>query len=319
MVARSSQPRVLLAGRTQAERRRLRAGIRLRDYTITAQTRARYHAAVSRLLPFLESQPSLHDLDHVICEWVELEWMRGQPLCHIADALSGLHHFWPEIKGQIREAWRLFKSWRRIETPSRAPPITPSIVRAFVGKAVLDNDLAFATLVAVGFRCLLRTGELLTLEFRDVEVSHDCGIISLRNTKSGQRTGTLEAVAIRDSLTLQLLMTLSTVAQHSPTQRLWPHSGQAFREAFRKFCEFFRVTHLLFKPYSLRRGGATWLLQSGLPLETILIKGRWKSLQVGRLYLTDALALLPSLRLPESDLPRLLRFAEQTPATAFQP
>lgn len=121
MVARSTQPRVLLAGRSQAERRRLRAGIRLRDYTITAATRARYSAAVSRLVPFLESQPDLSHLDQVICEWVELEWERGQPLCHIADALSGLHHFWPEIKGRLKEAWRLFKSWRRIETPTSAP------------------------------------------------------------------------------------------------------------------------------------------------------------------------------------------------------
>lgn len=152
------------------------------------------------------------------------------------------------------------------------------------------------------------------MEFRDLEINLTCGILSLRNTKSGQRTGTLEAVAVRDSLTLQLLQTLIAVQQHSPHQKLWPHSGQAFRESFRKFCSFFKLDQ-----YSLRRGGATWLLHAGVPMDAIMIKGRWRSLQVGRLYLTDALALLPSLRLPDSDQPRLLRFARQTPATAFQP
>lgn len=319
MVTRTQQPRVLLAGRSQADRRRLRAGIRLRDYTITAKTRARYTAAVSKLLPFLESQPDLKDLDHVISEWVEREWVKGSPLCHIADALTGLHHFWPEIKGHIKEAWRLFKSWRRIETPARAPPLTTLLARAIIGKAVLDNELAFATLVAVGFHALLRTGELLSLEYRDIEINTTCAIHSLRNTKSGQRTGTLEAVAVRDSLTLQLLQTLIAVQQRSRFQKLWPHSGQLFRVTFRKFCSFFRVAHLLFKPYSLRRGGATWLLQSGVPMDSIMLRGRWKSLQVGRLYLTDALALLPSLRVPTTDQPRISQFAALTPATAFQP
>lgn len=314
MVARAPPPRILLAGRTQAERRRLRAGIRLRDYSITAKTRARYTAAVSKLLPFLETQPDLSDLDRVISEWVEREWVLGQPLCHIADALSGLHHFWPEIKGHIREAWRLFKSWRRIETPARAPPLTRDIVRAFVGKAVLSDELAFATLVALGFHGLLRTGELLALEYRDIEINSTCGIASLRQTKSGQRTSSL-----RDSLTIQLLLTMLAAHPTSRYQKLWPHSGQHFREVFRKYCSFFRVAHLLFKPYSLRRGGATWLLQAGVAMEAIMIRGRWKSLQVGRLYLTDALALLPSLRIPDPDRSRLLRFAAQTPCTAFQP
>lgn len=110
-------PRVLPAGRTRRQRIRNRAGIRLRDYSIAAKTRARYTSAVARLLPYLEAQPSLNDFDGIVCEWVEKEWARGEPLGHIADALSGLHHFWPEMKGRLREAWRLFKSWRRIETP----------------------------------------------------------------------------------------------------------------------------------------------------------------------------------------------------------
>lgn len=51
------------------------------------------------------------------------------------------------------------------------------------------------------------------------------------------------------------------------------------------------------KPYSMRRGGATYLLQAGVPVETILVRGRWRSIAVARLYLEDGLAQLPSLRL----------------------
>eukprot|EP00438_Fugacium_kawagutii_P035450 Skav216631 [mRNA] locus=scaffold1255:7240:22746:+ [translate_table: standard] len=305
-----SVPRVVIAGRTQQARRRHRAGIHLRDYTITEQTRKRYQFAVNRLLPFLEDQSDLSALDEIISEWIEMEWAKGTPLSYIADALSGLHHYWPQLRGSLRECWRLFKSWRRIETPSRAPPLTCQLARAFVAKAVGIDRLALATLIALGFHGLMRTGELLQLTFQDIEQNSDCAIISLPTSKSGLRTGAKEAIAVRDSLTLNLLGTLVMVANHFRGQKLWPYSAQRFRTEFRSLCQSFRVAHLDFKPYSMRRGGATFLLQEGVPLEAILIRGRWKSVSVARLYLEDGLSLIPSLRLPAVDKTRVFTQAK---------
>eukprot|EP00435_Cladocopium_sp_Y103_P042764 s872_g11.t2 len=161
--------RVLLAGKTAEERRKRSKGYRLRDFTIAPKTRARYEQAVGRIVPFLEAQKDLTFLDDVICEWIEAQWARGESVNFIADTLSGLHFYWPELRGQLRVAWRLFKQWRRIEAPSRAPPITVVLVRAIVCRAVQQGDLAFATLIALGFHALLRTGELLSLRFCDLE------------------------------------------------------------------------------------------------------------------------------------------------------
>ena len=281
------QPRILLAGRTRADRQRKRAGIRLRDYTITEKTRLRYEAAVARILPHLEAQENLQDLDSILNDWIEWQWVRGEALTLIADGLSGLHFFWPEIRGQLRQAWRLFKSWRRVETPARAPPLTVQLARAFIAKAVDAGKLALATLIGLGFHGLLRTGELLKLRFVDIEWNSSCGVMSLHQSKTGLRTGSQEAVAIRDSLVLQLLSTLWTVQRPAPGDLLWRFSGSSFRSEFQKLCDFFQVTSLRFKPYSLRRGGATHLLRIGVPLETILIRGRWRNLNVARLYLQD--------------------------------
>ena len=199
---------MLLAGRTAAERRRRRAGLRLRDFSITTKTRQRYEYAVGKVLPFLEKHQKLGAIDEILCEYVEAQWARGESVNFIADTLSGLHFFWPELRGLLREAWRLFKQWRRIEAPTRAPPITPLLVRAIVCRAVQRGDLAFATLVAVGFHALLRTGELLSVRYCDLEFNQTQGILSLQYSKSGLRTGTQEAVALRDVTTLQLLDTL---------------------------------------------------------------------------------------------------------------
>ena len=136
--------RVLLAGRTAEERRRRRAGYRLRDFSISPKTRARYEQAVGKILPYLEAQKDLTQLDDIVSEWVELRWTLGESVNSIADTLSGLHFYWPQVRGLLRESWRLFKQWRRIEAPSRAPPLTVLLVKAIVSRAVQKGDLSFA-------------------------------------------------------------------------------------------------------------------------------------------------------------------------------
>eukprot|EP00435_Cladocopium_sp_Y103_P000532 s2010_g1.t1 len=276
--------------RSRADRQRKRAGIRLRDFAITERTRLRYESAVACILPHLEAQENLFDLDGILCDWIEWQWARGESLTLIADGLSGLHFFWPEVRGQLKLAWRLFRSWRRVEAPARAPPLTIQLACAFLAKAVDAGQLGLASLIGLGFHALLRTGELLKLRRADLEFTRECGVITLHQSKSGLRTGAQEAVAIRDTLLLEVLETWVSVHRPSPGDLIWPFSGGAFRKEFEKLCNFFQVTFLQFKPYSLRRGGATFLLQAGMPLESILVRGRWRSLNVARLYLEDGLA-----------------------------
>ena len=308
-------PRVVLAGKTQRARQKQRARIRLRDFTIANKTKLRYESAVARILPFLEQHSDLRDLDYIVCEWIELQWARGESIGWIADTLSGLHFFWPEIKGLLRQSWRMFRSWRRVEAPQRAPPMIVNVAKAIIGRAVELGEMAFACLIGLGFHCMLRT----EIQYKDLEVSQSCGIISLYSSKSGLRTGTEEAVSIRDSLVLDLLRTATTIHKQSPGQKLWPHSSQFFRNEFRRYLRYFRIMHLELTPYSLRRGGATYLLQCGLPLDVILLRGRWRSLAVARLYLQDGLAQIPHMRLSQVDKDRISSFSQKCPSTAFRP
>ena len=52
-------------------------------------------------------------------------------------------------------------------------------------------------------------------------------------------------------------------------------------------------------------------------MDTILLRGRWKSLTVARLYLQDGLAMIPSLRVPGENLKTIRKYAQDTPSTAF--
>ena len=295
--------RQVLAGRTSKERAQAREGISLRDSGITEKTRLRYRSALSVLLPFITGIASSEELDQVV---EELEWSRGSTLGQIGDALCGLQFYCPEFKGCLRGSWRLYKNWRRLEIPCRAPPISAVIVRAFVS-LLLDNELvAGAFLVALAFHAYLRTGEALGLQFSDLQVNGSTGVVTIRGGKSGLRNNMDEAIAIYDGGVLQLAR-LAKLLPHAqePRSKVWNQSASAFRKMFQRCIVHFELQKLELKPYSLRRGGATHdYMRQGI-LEPILLRGRWHSLQVARLYIEDGLAQVPSLQLPPVQQRRL--------------
>ena len=193
----------------------------------------------------------------------------------------------------------------------RAPATdTYMLARAFIARAVRLGDLRLAAMIGLGFHALLRTGKLLAIQFQDLEVSLECGIVSLKCSKSGLPTGGQEAVALRDPLCLQILDALIATASPAPGEKLWAQSAHCFRVAFKRLINFFNAAQFQLRPYSLRRGGGTFLLQGGMAMEAILVRGRWKSLAVGRLYLEDGLSQVPSLRLAPEDRAQLPSWAK---------
>ena len=100
-----------------------------------------------------------------------------------------------------------------------------------------------------------------------------------------------------DFLTLEVLKTLQAIQKHANTCNtpLWVHSAEAFPNQFKRYCQRFDLLPHKFRPYSLRRGGATWVFRVTGSMETALVKGRWWSHRVARIYIADALSYLPGL------------------------
>ena len=290
--------RQVLAGRTSQDRAKARVGISLRDSGITDKTRLRYKAALAALLPFITLIASSEELDCVVEEWIEMQWINGSTLGQIGDALCGLQFYCPEFKGHLRGSWRLYKNWRRLEIPCRAPPISADIVRAFVSWLIDKEEVSGAFLIALAFHAYLRTGEALSLHFSDLQVNDSTGVVTVRGGKSGLRSNMDEAIAIYDLGVLELAR-LAKLLPHAsqPRAKVWNHSPNLFRKVFQQCVEHFGLHKLELKPYSLRRGGATHDYMLHGILEPILLRGRWHSLQVARLYIEDGLAQLPSLQL----------------------
>ena len=291
-------------------RQKQRKGIKLRDAGVTVQTQERYYVAVREVLKFFDKSISFPQVDELIADWIEKKFESGYPLNGVADCLSGIHYFMPLSRRQLPCSWKLFSIWRKIEVPSRAPPLTEDLLFAFATRALMKNDLEFASLLLLGFHCFLRTGELLAVTAESLLVSAKTGIVHLPSSKGGSRRNSKEAVTIECPLIREVVHTLVTVRYTQGRQKLplWVHSGSCFRKRFHEYLTFFDVLHLGFRCYSLRRGGATNDYQKHGLMERTLLRGRWSSTSVAKIYLCDGLAQLPTLKMKLSTKQMLEKF-----------
>ena len=274
-------------------RQRKRRGLTLQDRAITVQTRIRYFVAVSQIIKPLE-RTSL-DIDDFLVDWIDRQYQLGASITSVADALSGLHHYLPWSRGKIRSAWKLYGLRRKIERPRQAPPLPMEVVEGLAGRCICQENLRLALCLCLGFWGLLRTGEIFKLRLRHLLIQGHTMIVRLGETKTGTRRQVDENVVVRHVPTILIAQTVLDLAG-SRNDFVWPLPQRDFRQQFKHLCSFFKLKGS-FRPYSLRRGGATEdFRQHGL-MEKSLLKGRWGTSAAARQYIQEGLSMLTKLTL----------------------
>ena len=291
-----------LEGRSQKERKQIRKQMgSLKSLTIQPRTRARYDAAKKRFYEFLAQNQLELPRDGLLCDYLEFLWSSGEGRALASDTLAALQDTSPRLKGSIPGAWRLLKTWHVNEIPSRAPPLPERVLTALVGYFIFKQESSMALSLLVGFYSMLRTGELLGIRNKDVtlDANQRSGVISLGLTKGGKRTGAAESVTLNVS---EVLRRLSQWKRHtSPGSFLTP-SPYVWRKKFAQGLQALGLEQWEFRPYSLRRGGATfWFSQHG-SLDKILLQGRWMAARTARTYLNEGLAVLAEINIPNSKI-----------------
>jgi hypothetical protein len=67
-------------------------------------------------------------MDDAAADWVETMFHSGAQLNTVRGwRAEGLHYFLPVTKWRLHLSWKLFGIWRKVEVPSRAPPITDDL------------------------------------------------------------------------------------------------------------------------------------------------------------------------------------------------
>ena len=301
-----------LEGKSQQERVQIRKGLgSLRSLTVQPSTRQRYDKALERFFRYLDEHHLVlpkegSRLDAVVSDYVEHLWATGEGRALAADTLAGIQDTQPQMKGRLQGSWRLLKTWNVNEIPCRAPPMPLDVLEALIGYFTFKNLPLVALSLLLGFHGLLRTGEILSLKRSHFQVhaESETVVISLGLTKGGKRQGAAESVSLRvRDITRRVQQWISTPG--APVSLV--SSPAQWRKSFSDALEALEFTSFQFRPYSLRRGGATFLFRQQGSLDKLLIHGRWQSTKSARLYINEGLAVLAELQLKWSRFARTLR------------
>eukprot|EP00438_Fugacium_kawagutii_P032620 Skav203451 [mRNA] locus=scaffold2237:7330:11377:- [translate_table: standard] len=247
-------------------------------------------------------------MDAVLCDYLEHLWSSGSGRAQACDTIAGVQDIQPNLRNQLPGSWRLLKTWSVHEVPCRAPPLPEHVLQAMAGWCFFHGHFAFGISLLVGFYTMLRTGEIIGLRSSHLL----CGpqdkqiVISLGLTKSGKRHGAAESVILGFQPAVELTKRWKTlVGPASP----FVSTAARWRKLFNECLVGLGIEAQQFRPYSLRRGGATFWFAKHQNMDRLLIQGRWASQKTARVYLNEGLSMLTSMDLPKSH-PKLKPFLQ---------
>lgn len=312
----------VLEAATKQQRAKVRKTLgTLKSLTVQPATKRRYNDALDRFFKFLrKEQLSLptkrESLDPLVADYLEVLWSSGEGRALASDTLAALQDADPKIKGHLPTSWRLLKVWCQNELPNRAPPMPEPILLAMVGYNILKEHHLFALSLLLGFYGLLRTGEILNLQKHQVEVgsARSPAILSLGLTKGGKRAGSAECVTIHVAEVTRRL----TQWKSSGPPSLVP-SPSKWRTQFSATLAAIGAESFGFRPYSLRRGGATFFFTKHGSMDRLMIQGRWVAQKTARIYINSGLATLAELKLPKKRLNPFINVYHQSQHHALPP
>jgi len=266
---------------------------KLKDLVITNRTLKRYRAAAEGFLKWkisagFPSASNGKELDDAASEYLEYLWEDGESKAMASNTVAALQHFL-RCKGELTHCWSLLHAWKKNEIPERAPPLSPSVTAALVeiARSELRYDLAAG--IWLCFAGCLRTGELLSLKVKEIGFGPgEICTLALPHTKTTDRHAAMQSVIIRDPQVVKFVR--FAVRNRCPDDLLVKGSLYGFRKWFDDAVTKLGLSEAGFRPYSLRRGGATFLYQIGRPMASILLHCRWASMSTATIYIQDAAA-----------------------------
>jgi integrase len=268
-------------------------------------TLRKYRDAVSHFLSWAshngEDPIDPDDFDDTLCDYFHFLYDTDQGKGKAHATLYGILMTMPRLDGHLRLAARCLRGWAKLHPAKAYPPLTWELTCLIALRLCLSGRLRHAIGVLLSFDCLLRVGELVNLRREDVADAKDARIgvaskdmtLRLRSTKTGPN----QWVIVRDPSVKILLRKL--LASTSPGDFLFPFSATTYRNHFKAACATLGLSSA-YVPHSLRHGGATRAHLLGMPLEDILIRGRWASSKSARRYIQAGRALLLTMDVPVS-------------------
>ena len=136
-----------------------------------------------------------------------------------------------------------------------------------------------------GIPRFLRTSEMTNLQWSKISFNVSTGqiILALPATKTSKNKE--ESIALHD---LKVCYLLQKLKLNSNSIYLWEGSASVFRRQLKEILAFLHLEEDAFAAYSIRRGGATHAFSERVPMDQLVIKGRWQNAKTARIYLSPS-------------------------------
>ena len=242
--------------------------------------------------------------DDLVCAGIECLWEEGENRSVAGNLISGLQHATPPLSGCLKGSWRLWNAWGRAEIPMRAPPLTWEMVKSLSYVLLMWDCRDCALLLLIGFLSFLRTSEFLSIRRQDLTFATDLRRmhINLPSTKGVSRSGGIECVYIADEVVVKAIFNFCS--DLLPGDSILHRTGAQFRKVFAAAVLECGLDSGI-RPYSLRRGGATYHFRRFGNMDKTMEIGRWQHQKTARVYVNSALAELAVLQLSAGTISRV--------------
>ena len=261
----------------------------------------------------------IDQINEILSTYGRALYNSGKSYNQYAETLNGITSIKPAVRRMLQGAWDVGYSWIRAEPSSHHTALPPQILLAMISVSLVWGWVAFAGCLALGFGALLRPGEIFAATRKHLFLPEDAigfidyALISIdepksRFTNARRQTAKLDA---RDLLEV-VIFCFGPLQAH---QKLWPFSGQTFRERFKSVLRALHIPtetiqHLKpLDPGSLRAGGATFLINTTENGELCRRRGRWANHKMMEVYVQELSSLAYMKHLDGDCLERIKAFA----------
>ena len=132
------------------------------------------------------------------------------------------------------------------------------------------------------------------MQYSHIALFAEGAVVALPLTKMGRRRGAAEMVTADCPVALRLF--IKARGQCHLDEKL-VISPDLFRRWCRASISALELDPDVWRPYGLRRGGATEHFRQHGNLESTMFKGRWTCTSTARIYLVEAMSLLASAQI----------------------
>ena len=179
-----------------------------------------------------------------------------------------------------------------------------------ISLALATGAGSLAALLALGFHCLLRPGEMCRLTRRRVRLPGGAGpraavgMVVITDPKTARTGAKVQHVVIYDGLVIALCRLMwSTLL---PDQSLVAGNTCGLERWFRRAMAALLLGERQFTPAGLRAGGATHDYLNGSTVERLMWRGRWAALSTLKHYVQECASVLATATLRPITQQRLL-------------